>query len=409
MRWIIALLKGKPLGQAGEVSGKGQGALEDLAVKAAIFVAGAVAGIAVWSQIRPQEPLAARVASLEPRQSPVVATPPGPADAARDIYVAQPAPMADPLPVDAPAGETLEVSAIATADSVLVAPMVGEEIPPLPAPGSAAAPDSREGEGVFEMLDTPLPPVSTKYTPGEVVMVQPPAPGPETPSESALPAPLGPLEEKYLAALERSATGVARTDKAYWDEEIQRVLSGQSLSAAAMAGLPEPLAKLQDIYRREKERGNAPEAFPDARQLEIFVYCHEELKFYLNGQPQPWVSSNAGVNKASLKLKFGDVLGFELPSNRELAVLAKFGMRTMFSSRETWEAVENPGAEFWTGGKAENRTRVTRQKSGFKSRTSYFEQVTKVQSSRYSVIWGSGRQNIGVRYIIRKVDLPEQE
>jgi hypothetical protein len=389
--------KRRPVLEEEEPEEGGSGLFAGWLVKSLVGLAVALSAAVAWVRLGPSRevepaPAPPRVAAVAAAPVPVI--PAGPPDAARDIYVTpepeqEPAPPLLPEPVASTAGN----------ETASGPPQLLPPGPTTPAVAAVEKPPATgaEGEAVFDMLDTPLTPSAVEPVPD-----MPPEPVPPV-----VPAVLGDLEQKYVAALQREAAAAPEADKPAWNAEISRVQSGQPLPETTEGGLPETLARLQGIYRREKERPATP--VPGARYLDFYVFCDADIRLLLNGTAKDWASVNAGVRRITLSLKPGDILGFELPSNRAFAVVARSGVLQTFASRESWEAVTSPAPEFWTGGKVAERTRVFREKPGFKTRMTYFEQVAKAHSSDYSLIWGQGSQNVGFRYQIRKIDLPEKK
>lgn len=384
------------------VSGK---LFSDWMVKGAVGIAVVLATAAVCVKLAKTPVPEAAKASAEPApagEKPVV--PHGPEDIAKEIYVAAP-PVAEQPLLPPPVPEAVEEEAVAPGGLLPPGPST-DSVAMVETPVEGGGSPAKEGEGVFDMLDAPM-----QDTPPETVA--------EAPTDTP-PEPIPPVEKRRCLSFSEiwsrsiwrpfsvSRHRLPMSKSQIWAGEITRIQTGQALPASA-EGLPEALGKLQSIYRREKERAVSPAASPDTRQLDFYVYANGEVKLLHNGSGVTWTSSNAGVYRASLPLKPGDVVGFELPSNRELAVIARAGVMTMFSSSERWEAVENPTAEFWTGAKSAARTRVYREKSGYKARMNYYEKVANAHSADYAIIWGQGAANVGFRYVVRKVDLPEKK
>lgn len=376
-----------------------------LGLGALVGVAVAMAGTAAWVTLKPETPAPPpATVAVPPPAPPVSETPPPaeppPLDDAAALYLA-----ANPPPADS--AETANPAAEPSSEDT----PPPEAVPEIPA--------SEETPAIPEMADDSTAPAVDPFEgappPAAVTEDQPPAP-----------ATLGPLEEKYLAALMKASSGVAAAESTAWTAEIERIKSGTPLGAPD-AGQPAELQRLQSIYRREKEKAAAASTavvaetrHPDARDIEIFTLGDDSVEILLNGQPvktQYLAGSErtpGSVQKVPLTLKPGDVLGFLCKNSgghRYFAMIARSGVLWHFGSNDRWDATSNPNDGWWKGeGSAEARIQILRGRTQYSTSSSaQFDTLAGTHSSRYQVIWAGSDDTCAFRYRIRKIDLPAKD
>jgi hypothetical protein len=231
---------------------------------------------------------------------------------------------------------------------------------------------------------------------------------------------MGELETKYLAALERASAETQGKEATAWLAEIARVKAGKPLPPPDESQPPE-LQRLQSIYRRESEKAvgvaTAPPA--DARRIELFFMADDTVALLLNGAPAATeylagAANEAGaVQKATLTLKPGDVLGFRCASvggQRNFCLFARSGVLRLFATNERWEAAVEPPDTWWKGeGKTDIRPQILRGRVDYNAaNAARFEKLANTHSSEYDVLWAGNADTAAFRYKIRSVDLPDK-
>ncbi len=420
------------------------------ATRAVVAVAVVLAGFAAWVRLRPGESPGRSTANSEvvtetggsgnANPAPPSLIPEGPPDAARDIYLstAPVEPVTDPVDPAVPTPGTTPVipvpdpSATDVENEAAFLAMLkqeesinsgdGDPLPKDPAtpagdPGMASTAGT-EGEAVPDFL-------SPDYKIPESVK-----------EETSGPKPLGELEMRYLAALERAAAAAPEADAGAWAAEIQRVKSGTPLpvpttpamgSAAPEESLPAELQRLQSIYRKEAGKQSpgsvtaAAETSPDARTIDLYFMGDDHVKLLVNGTPEPTKYLNGSerlggsVQKARVTLKPGDVLGFQCTSEggqRNFCLMARAGVQRLFATSEKWEAATVADEAWWkgAGGKPDLRSRILRGRVDYNIvAAARFEKLATAHSADYAVIWAGTSNNTNFRYRIRSVDLPERK
>lgn len=379
-----------------------------------------MAGAAAWKLLSPPaeraKPATAATAPVLPpapaatgtaTPAPAAETPPPPDDAAA-LYLSENSAAVSPAP-DAPPME----------DNPFAPPDAAAEDPAAPPPPETAAaaenpPADPAAPADPAMAETPAAPVTED--PFNITPTDPAAePAPAAPVE------LGPLEEKYLAALLRASAGVTAGDSTAWTAEIERVKQGRPLPESVDA-LPADLQRLLSIYRKEKEKAASTPATanPDAREIELFIMGDDSVTLLVNGEPvkTAYVTGSSetpgSVQKATLTLRPGDVLGFDCRNTegwRYFAATARAGVQWLFSSSDRWDAAVDPPADWWKGeGKGTARISLLRGRTDYSvSTAAQFEKAADSHSSEYRVLWAGNENRCSFRYRIRPVDLPKKK
>lgn len=130
---------------------------------------------------------------------------------------------------------------------------------------------------------------------------------------------------------------------------------------------------------------------------------------FLAGAPD----TPGAVQKATLTLKPGDVLGFRCVNksgSRYFCMIARAGVRQLFSTSERWEAMPDPDEAWLKGeGKATARPAVLRSRVDYGlAEATRFESLARAHSVDYDMLWAGSENTVGFRYVIRPADLPDR-
>ena len=107
------------------------------------------------------------------------------------------------------------------------------------------------------------------------------------------------------------------------------------------------------------------------------------------------------------------MLGFRC-QNKEgqhsFCLIARAGVRILFSTNDRWEAAAAPEAAWFTGeGKATARPQILRGKVDYSApNAARFEGLARAHSADYAMLWAGDGDTAGFRYRIRSIDLPDK-